>query len=362
MAVTTSNKLVDEGAGPARPAPFVGDVCSPTSLLMLVLLSELLAVAYTVLLSGVRQFDFLLLAYASLFLLWGTLGAAALLCRLRGVFARLGTARSAGLSFIVCLLWVALLSVSCQMILSATGNEGIAGLDWWWILDSLVLATIIIGISLRYIYLGQQLRERQQSALNARLDALQSRIRPHFLFNTLNSISSLIVVDPQRAEQAVEDLAALFRANLSGSQKRVSWSEERALCQSYLRIEQNRLADRLQVDWQETASHSPVRVPSLILQPLLENAILHGIQRLPGGGTLHVQVVHRDGMITVEIRNPCPPLAARGAGNGQGGNNIRQRLEALYGSRASLQMHSAEDYFVARLNLPTTGPAGEVAP
>lgn len=356
MAVTSANKSVDEGARSARPAPFVGDLCSPTSLLMLVLLSELLAVAYAVLLSGVRRFDFLLLAYASLFLLWATLGGAAILCRLRRVFTRLGTARSAGLSFFVCLVWVALLSLLCQFMLSSS-SELSPGLDWWWILDSLVLAAIIIGISLRYVYLGQQLRQRQQSALTARLDALQSRIRPHFLFNTLNSISSLIAVDPARAEQAVEDLAALFRANLSGSQQLVSWAQERALCQSYLRIEQNRLADRLQVDWQEAELDAPVMVPSLILQPLLENAILHGIQRLPGGGTLCVRVEHGADLLVVEVRNPCPGQAARGEGNGQGGNNIRQRLEALYGSRASLDLQSAEDHFVARLSLPAAGPS-----
>ena len=101
---------------------------------------------------------------------------------------------------------------------------------------------------MRYAYLSLQFRLREQSSLHARLDALHARIRPHFLFNTLNSISSLISIAPDKAEQAVEDLAALFRANLQSGMSLVHWVDERDLCERYLRIEHARLADRLRVD------------------------------------------------------------------------------------------------------------------
>lgn len=335
--------------------PFVGDLCNATSLLMLTLLSELLAVAYTVLSSGIAAFNFLILAYASLFLLWAALGGAALLCRLKPVFSKLSTAASAGFSFAVCLCWVALLSVASQWLISAMAGRSVQ-LDWWWILDTLVMATIIIGIGLRYAYLSQQLRLRQQSALNAQLDALQSRIRPHFLFNTLNSISSLIAINPAKAEEAVEDLASLFRANLDGSQRLVPWSQERELCESYLRIEQHRLGVRLQVQWHEEGDLSGVKLPSLILQPLLENAVLHGIQCLTAGGVLDVQVSARPDRLTVVVKNPVPETASA-EGSGMANNNIRQRLQHVFGAAASLTERCQNKVYIARLSVPITGGA-----
>jgi two-component system, LytTR family, sensor histidine kinase AlgZ len=331
--------------------PFIGDLCSAASLLMLVLLSELLAVAYTVLITGVADFDFLTLAYASLFLLWASLGGAALLCRLRPLLARLSMGASAGCSFAVCLVWVGLLGLFSQYLAAATAGRE---LDWRWLLDTLVVACIVIGIGLRYAYLSHQLRLRQQSALNAELDALQARIRPHFLFNTLNSISSLIASDSEKAEQAVADLATLFRANLGNAARMVSWSEEKALCESYLRIERLRLGSRLQVDWREHGDVSGAQVPSLILQPLLENAIVHGIQVLPEGGALTIDVAENAGQLVIRVRNPLPDQAG-GGGSGIATDNIVMRLQALYGGQASLaeQIGSAEAEYVACLRLPT---------
>lgn len=329
---------------------FIGDLCTAPSLLMLVLLSELLAVAYTILMTGIRQFDFLILAYTSLFLLWASLGAAALLCRLRPLFTRLGTARSAGISFVLCLVWVAILSATSQYVLANLSGRG-QDPDWWWVLNTVAVAAVLVGIGLRYAYLSLQLRQRQQSALHAQLDALHSRIRPHFLFNALNNISSLIAVDSKRAEQAVEDLAALFRANLSSGITMVAWEDERELCQSYLRIEQNRLGERLTVDWQEHGINAHFMVPSLLLQPLLENAIMHGIQPIPDGGILKIEAHCDNNSLTISVTNPIPANVTP-AGNGMANDNIRLRLQTLYGARASLRDGPQGEVYIARLSLP----------
>src|SRR5690606_15741716 len=127
-------------------------------------------------------------------------------------------------------------------------------------------------------YLTQQLRLRQKAELEARIQALQSRIRPHFLFNSMNSIASLIGIDPQAAEAAVEDLSGLFRASLGQSSAEVSLDDEFELCRRYLRMEQLRLGERLRVRWDVDAVPTTLPIPALSLQPLLENAIYHGIQ------------------------------------------------------------------------------------
>ena len=334
-----------------RRISFIGDLLSPQSLLLIVLLAVLLSLSLTILKSGLQNFNWYLLGMSGMYVLWCLLGAAAVLTICKPVFQRMSTAYTAGVSFVIGLCWVTVVTVTAQWLASGVMQGGAWDIDFWQIADTLAVASLLLGVGMRYAYLSLQFRLREQSILHARLDALQSRIRPHFLFNTLNSISSLISLEPLKAEQAVEDLAALFRANLQGGMSMVPWVEERDLCERYLRIENARLGDRLKVDWQQTELDDMVLVPSLLLQPLLENAILHGIQTLADGGTVQVGARLKGEMVDITITNPVPSSTAA-TGNGMANENIRQRLQTLFGDRASFTVTRHEQHYSAHASFP----------
>jgi two-component system sensor histidine kinase AlgZ len=214
----------------------------------------------------------------------------------------------------------------------------------------------------------QQWRLEQASALQSRIQALQSRIRPHFLFNSMNISASLIPVDPDNAEAVVEDLSALFRASLNEAGNQVPLEHELMLCRRYLRIEALRLDERLRVEWQLDDLPRGLRIPQLTLQPLVENAIYHGIQPLPEGGTVRIEARYVDGVVHVRVTNPVPPEGAltpdgrarATAGNGIAVQNIRTRLEALYGD--SVRLHGARRGDMWEVDLRYPFPASALLP
>jgi len=182
---------------------------------------------------------------------------------------------------------------------------------------------------------------------------LQARIRPHFLFNSMNTIASLTRSNPAAAEQAVEDLADLFRVSLTDARQRISLAEELEIAHVYERMERQRLGERLQVDWQLGALPTDAMLPSLTVQPLLENAIYHGIERLPDPGAVEISG-RRDGdQLYISISNPTPA----GGGPERTGNqmailNIRERLALAFGSDAGLEIEASPGRFCATLAFP----------
>jgi len=232
---------------------------------------------------------------------------------------------------------------------------------WSAILRQLVISGIIAALALRYFYVQQQLRQQEQSELRSRIQALQSRIRPHFLFNSMNIIASLIESDPQTAEVVVEDLAELFRASLNDAGNQVPLGDELMLCERYVRIEALRLGPRLTLDWQLEPVPAGVRIPLLTLQPLLENAIYHGIQPLPEGGTITVRLWF-DRQVNVEISNPVPAERAirESQSNRMALQNIRSRLAVLYGPRAELATEERNGHFFTTLRFPLAGASQPV--
>jgi two-component system sensor histidine kinase AlgZ len=175
----------------------------------------------------------------------------------------------------------------------------------------------------------------------------------------MNIIASLIAVDQDAAETAVEDLAGLFRASLAEVETQVSLAEELELCRRYARIEQLRLGKRLNMDWQLAAVPLGLKIPSLTLQPLLENAIYHGIQQMPDGGTVTVRGAYeqsgKQGMLTLEVINPV--LISGGskvAGNRLAQDNIHRRLQALYGPKAGLTTHLSKQQHCATICYPVS--------
>lgn len=336
---------------------FLPDLCNVQSVFLLVLVGELLAVVLSISGLGLRHFSWEHFAMVSLFVQWTALLSAAALCQLRPRLSHRPREWAAALSYLVILGVTALVSLAAQALLSGVLSGQQWRLDGWALLDNLLISAVLAGIALRYFYLTQELRQRQRAELEARIQALQSRIRPHFLFNSMNSIASLIGIDPAAAEAAVEDLATLFRATLAQASAEVTMAEELELCRRYLRIEQLRLGDRLRVEWQVEGLPEDVPIPSLTLQPLLENAIYHGIQVLPEGGEVRVSGAWDKGWVRLQVDNPLVENGGAGSGNGQGINgrrrdgnrmaldNIGRRLQALYGDNAGVDTELAGGRF-----------------
>jgi two-component system sensor histidine kinase AlgZ len=235
-----------------------------------------------------------------------------------------------------------------------------ATLDSWWLLRNLIVATVFAGIALRYFYLQQQLRAREQAELTARIESLRSRIRPHFLFNTMNSIASLIGSRPEQAEQVVEDLSELFRASLVENDDRGTLADELHLCRLYLGIEQLRLGERMRVLWDVDERAALCPMPPLLLQPLVENAVYHGVARLPQGGEIVVRACRDGEQLQVTVSNPvAADTEPRTGGHQIGLENIRLRLEALYGNAASLTAQPGADQHVVTVVVPYGGPGAD---
>lgn len=190
----------------------------------------------------------------------------------------------------------------------------------------------------------------------AQLQALQARIRPHFLFNSLNAVLSLIRTEPRRAEAALEDLADLFRVLMRDGRALTSLHDELHLCRQYLSIEKIRLGDRLEVSWDTTAIHDDVlkqaQIPSLLLQPLLENAVYYGVEQRPDAALIRIVLRRARDAIHIVITNPYQRNNTASLGNQMALDNIRRRLTLLYDVEAELKTVIVNGLFEVRLVIP----------
>lgn len=201
-------------------------------------------------------------------------------------------------------------------------------------------------------------RQLAVRAKQAELEALQARIRPHFLFNTLNTGAALVHQRPEEAERLLVDLADLFRAALAGPRD-IPLADELALARRYLEIESLRFGDRLGVDWHLPAPLPAVTVPALSIQPLVENAIRHGIERIPGGGRIEVAVHSTGGSVVIRVTNPLPGGGASTShpdGHRVGLRSSRARIEALTGGHGRLDAAAKEGRYVATVSVPHLPP------
>jgi len=219
-----------------------------------------------------------------------------------------------------------------------------------------VAATLSGAVAAGVLLGWLKLRERAQAPADAlaRLVELQSRIRPHFLFNTLNTAIALVRVDPNRAEEVLEDLAELFRVALADEgpgAEGVRLDQEVELARRYLAIEQLRFGDRLRVRWQLDPHAADARVPPLLLQPLVENAVRHGVEPNDHGGDVDIVTRARGGEIEIRIVNSVG-LPSRGQGHGLALRNVRQRLRLMHDVAARLEAGPGEGRFVVRIVMP----------
>jgi two-component system sensor histidine kinase AlgZ len=226
------------------------------------------------------------------------------------------------------------------------GGEALGPTPW--------LALALSGAGLAAV-MFQWLRMRTQAMLpadtTARLAELQSRIRPHFLFNTLNTALTLVRLDPARAEGVLEDLAELFRVAITDSGESVTLAEEVELAKRYLAIEQIRFGSRLQVTWELDAEAGAARVPPLLLQPLVENAVRHGVEPSDVGGVIRVRTRVKLGRALVSIVNSVPDTASR-PGNGMALRNVRERLRLMHDVAAQFETRREGDVFRVQIVVP----------
>lgn len=222
------------------------------------------------------------------------------------------------------------------------------------LIRSLMITGIIGTLGVHYLIMRERSDKHSKLQQESKLQALQSRIRPHFLFNSLNSVASLTRSDPSKAEAVLHDLADLFRVLLADARKLVPVSAEREISRQYLEIEKIRLGDRLQVKWNISNIPRAALIPALTLQPLLENAIYHGIEPRFAGGTIKIEMWAEGEMLNIMISNPLPDVRKENhnKGNKLAQDNIRQRLMTQFGGAASMQVIQEGGQYHVKVKIP----------
>jgi two-component system, LytTR family, sensor histidine kinase AlgZ len=334
----------------------IPDFCRWRPLLLLAFILELVAIVLTLAAGADGPSVWDRFFVTSLYLQWTGLCSGAVLCGARRWL------RHAPVEVLFLVCWVLLLAVNG--LISAVGYEVLLRADPGYamrpeprsgfLFRHLSIGAIVSLLVLRLFWLQHQWRQQVLSEGRSRYEALQARMRPHFLFNSLNSIAALVGSRPAEAEMLIEDMAELMRSGLEARSRLVPLAEELTLARAYLRIEQARLGERLRVDWQVDPAAEALEVPLLSVQPLVENAVYHGIERLARPGTVLVSIRPDGAVLRIEIANPRP---ARDAPEHQGQkvaiDNIAQRLALIYGEgHARLELGEDGDRFVSRLTLP----------
>ncbi len=342
----------------APTRPWVPDFCRLSTLFAVIVGAELVVVILTLAPLGHEHWNPYAFGTASLFAQWTALVSAMLLCKLRLPLSQLRLVPGALLAWALPVAVAAFgawllfqIDLGLGFLLGQPNADPIR-----FITRCTVLAGLISAAALRYAYVQEQWRQQVQAQAKAEVDALQARIRPHFLFNSMNTIASLVRSNPVQAERAVEDLSDLFRAALGAGEGESTLAEEVELVERFLAIESLRLGARLQVQWQrEEPLPWELKLPRLVLQPLVENAIIHGIAQLASGGVIDIALRTEGKILRVTIGNPCPPtadIAASTHGNGHAQQSIAHRLRYRFGAATSMVARHADGYYACELTLP----------
>jgi two-component system sensor histidine kinase AlgZ len=347
-----------------RPAPdastpagddfFLPDFRNMAAVFKLLVVSQLLALFLLMTeITTLSPFPWVALGLKSLLLSWVAMSSAGLFCALRPQLMRVRRSYAAFIIFFLFLALVAFFTFLAEGVLLFLNIRQPGEVKLVLALArNLIMGGIIAGLVLRYFFLQEQLLRRQRTELTARLQALQARIRPHFLFNSMNIIASLISVDPDMAEEVVEDLSSLFRASLK-AEGEVPLTDELELCKRYLNIEHIRLGNRLTLDWRVENLPPGLRIPALTLQPLLENAIYHGVEPASSPAKVTILVTWTGQEVTIVITNPYyPDRRSQHKGNRMALGNIKERLRAHYGEKAKLHSQATENLYTTYLSYP----------
>jgi two-component system sensor histidine kinase AlgZ len=340
---------------------FLPNFCGGRTIGGIVLIAELLAIIITLVTRRISTNLFQDLLLVSLFVQWIALSGAATLCAARHFLNGLPNSRALGFAYLLLLGVVLVISEAAVWVLWLVGTVNTPRPEWYayFHIQNFTVAAIINALALRYFLARHQLRQRTLSEARAKIEVLRSRIRPHFLFNTMNIIVSLIHSAPDKAETAVVDMADLFRSMLGDSENLVPVNNEIAIAKKYLDIEALRLESRLRVDWSVGKFPRRAVMPVLILQPLLENAIQHGIEPIPAGGVIGVRLWEERDVIHISVTNPLPRLRSKSAvatpNSEHALDNLRLRLQSHYGDAARLEITQEPERFSVAVEIPIRG-------
>ena len=278
----------------------------------------------------------------------------ALICALSPYLVNLGLTKrlvSVVLVFMSVTFWVSALIYSFYV--SAPWGSNLELFPF--LLNNLAVASLIVMLGIPLYQLHKERSEMLAAQSRAELDALQSRIRPHFIFNCLNSAAELTHQDPQLAEHYLLNLSKLLRATIHAGEL-TSLQDELSLVKSYLDLENCRLGNRLSVIWQIPDTLPSVKIPTLTLQPLVENAVHHGIEPQIGGGEVSIQIEIIKQQLVIRVENTCPVNQLQvSEGNRMALENIRQRLYLVYSDQAKLQTKQLENRYHVKLTLEYHG-------
>ncbi len=273
------------------------------------------------------------------------LSALLALYALNPVFSRLAYWQAVSLIVVIVVL--------LTFILTQIGGELFAVAEeygWFGELKRLLQSAIITLLLLGYFRWRTLVLSPARA--DARLQALQARIRPHFLFNSINAVLAIVRAEPKQAETALEDMADLFRMAMSDAHELVALKDEFELAQRYLALEQLRLGERLQLRWHTSQMPNDALIPPLVLQPLLENAVYHGIEPLAAGGIIEVSLYTADKRLHLEVRNPLPTTVVQTDGNHLALANIRERLSLLFDVEAEYRVERSADSYGVHIIIP----------
>ena len=350
MASTQSST---DSAEPQTQA-YLPDFCATGTVFVIVLVAALVAIVLALAAYQTPGQFLVELSKTAMFVLWLALLGCALMCMLRSRLEGSGKRRAFVLSFFILLaMCLFLAEIAYQLTRVFAGSLIIEDTHPGFLFRTFAISSIVIALAMRYLYVSSEWRRSIVLEAQARISALQALIRPHFLFNSMNTIASLTRTDPRQAEEAVEDLSDLMRANLGSSKERTTLKEELEVAAIYQRIEKLRLGDRLKVRWDVDDLPMRALIPSLTIQPLLENAIYHGIELLPEGGEV-VVCGKRDGKdLVITMSNPVAGDSERAmGGNKMAMNNIQQRFELAYEKGATVNVDDAGNAYTVSLRFP----------
>jgi two-component system sensor histidine kinase AlgZ len=339
---------------PRVDEPWLPDLCRLRRLGAMLGTAQLVVVVVALVPDGSAPWSVDRFLSSSGYALWLALSVTVLLCvartKLSSLPVRVGAASAVLLSTGV----AAVASAVVHLLFASVSEPGTWPGVWRFVGGSAAVVTLITALALRYFYVIDRWQAQVGAHARAEADALQARIRPHFLFNSMNMIASLLRRDPEIAERAVLDLSDLFRAALGAGEGKSTLADEVRLAEQYLAIEQLRLGDRLKVEWRKVEPLPwTLPMPRLTLQPLLENAVLHGISRLPEGGSVEIDLAASADLLTLRVRNPSlPPGASALHGAGHAQRSIGHRLGYAFGPRARMAAGWSAGYYDCELRLP----------
>jgi two-component system sensor histidine kinase AlgZ len=350
--------LAGGGAPPAAapPAGFLPDFCAGATLARVALLAEALALVITLVTRRISASLFTDLLLISLFVQWIALASAAALCALRARLARLPPAGALTAAFALPIGVTAGGGEAAVWVLWASGKIASPRPEWYayFQVQNIAVAAIVETLALSYLLAVHRLHQRTLSEARARLQALRARLRPHFLFNSMNLIAGLMRGAPAQAEHALEDMADLLRLMLVEDESLVPVKNEIAVARKYIALETLRLDRRLEMDWDVGRFPRRAVMPLLTLQPLLEHAIRHGVEPRPGGGRVALRLWEQDGGIQIEVSAPRADGRIE-ADRDRALAELRSRLASHYNEAIRLEERHEGDRAIVRLSLPMRG-------